>query len=47
MSRQLTFSATISALTLALFALAAGHGPAPEGTGIAAQMPLTVGTAIE
>lgn len=48
MSRQLTFSATVCTLTLALFALVAGQGAAPDGFTQGAQIaPLTIGSAIE
>ncbi len=48
MSRQLTFSATVCTLTLALFALVAGQGGMADGLTPTAQIaPLAVGTAIE
>ena len=47
MSRQLTFSATVSTLVLALFALTAGRGPAADGAGAAAHMPFAMSAAIE
>ncbi len=48
MSRQLTFSATVCTLTLALFALVAGQGGMIDGLTPTAQIaPLTIGTAIE
>lgn len=37
MSRQLTFSATVSTLVLALFAMTAGSGPAVDGAGAVPQ----------
>jgi hypothetical protein len=48
MSRQLTFSATVCTLTLALFALAAGQGGITEGPMPTAQIaPFAIGTATE
>lgn len=47
MSRQLTFSATVSTLVLALFALTAGRGVATDGSAAAAHMPLAMSAAIE
>lgn len=40
MSRQLTFSATVCALTMALFALTAGLGPSGGGSDAAVVAPL-------
>lgn len=48
MSRQLTFSATVSTLVLALFALTAGRGPAiDDGIGAVAPMPLAIGASVQ
>ncbi|MGV2497266.1 hypothetical protein [Pelagerythrobacter aerophilus] len=48
MSRQLTFSATVCVLTLALFALVAGQGAMNDGLTPTAQIaPLAIGTATE
>lgn len=48
MSRQLTFSATVCTLTLALFALVAGQGAMNDGlTPTAPIAPPAIGTAIE
>lgn len=47
MSRQLTFSATVSTLVLALFALTAGRGPAVDGIGAVAPMPLAIGASVQ
>ena len=48
MSRQLTFSATVCALTMALFALTAGFGPgSPTGSADAVgAAPLAIAAAI-
>jgi len=48
MSRQLTFSATVCTLTLALFALVAGLGGMTDGlTPTGRIAPFAIGTAIE
>ncbi len=46
MSRQLTFSATVCALTMALFALTSGLGPSGGGSDAAAVAPLAAVAAI-
>lgn len=46
MSRQLTFSATVCALTMALFALTAGPGPSAGEADAATVAPLAVTEAV-
>lgn len=46
MSRQLTFSAAVSTLVLALFALTTGHQAAPGGIDAAGGLPFAASAAI-